>query len=319
MDARQLSRGRGVRRHYAYEAIIALASIAVLSVTKPAEANQVTIDTTAYLNQSSDGQAICTDQNVNYIECVHAYPNQYGETDIVYAQQSQSGSGPVVVGIDYITRSTNSAGANGGYYIGVSRSADLTDGLRCFSNPGQFCTAPPSTSAMPEDVPRLLTLNVVLPSDDDAASSAMDKSPIAHIAGGINISGLTYFQTVNMDINTCAQTLTGIIPYAVYASFLYQYDFQGMIGVQDALVIEEIEYQNVNGQIIPNHIERYYYVNGYGRVRDSIAFWDVNSQQYTDQGPNGGFNVVRPWVRPVSVMPPEPPNYCPQGTYPLAN
>jgi len=288
--------------------IHAIATAVLLGGLGSATAQQVSINVNDYLVQASGSAALCTD---NTEQCVHEYPNQFGEMTVFYAQGSQ----PVVV--DYVARSYGSGGANGAYYIGPSRSLgynapthDYT--LYCFSDPGQTCTAPPSTSMMPQAVPRLLTLNVVLPSEDDAASDPTTGTPIRPLNGTYSITGITNFQVVVMGPG-CQQQLIGLVQAEVRAAFLYQYPFGGDLGTQNALVIEEIEYQNYNGSTEIGHIERYYHINGYGRVRDSVAFYDPSTQSYTP-----GSNPIRRNIRNVAdVMPPEPPNDCPQGTKPF--
>ena len=288
----------------------AIAAMIAVGFAKPVSATQVVVDVANFMPQATAGQAICTDYNT---QCVHGYPNQYGEAEFYYVQ----GGAPIVV--DYVARSYG-GGANGGSYIGVSRSWDTANGIRCFSDPGQLCTAPPSTSSMPEGIPRSLFLNVVFQSDDDAASDPVYGTPVSQIAGSIDVTGLTYFQVNTMDPTTCAQTMQGLVPVDVFAAYLYQYPFGGDVGTQDALVVEEVEYQDYNGHLEPNHIERYYYVNNYGRVRDSTAVYNHDTGVYysvDSQGNAVGSNPVRHNVQSVDGLPPEPLNSCPQGTKPF--
>ena len=302
-----------LKSNFCFRHVVSIYVIAVAAsfgCLKPAMAQTVYVDVNDYLVQASGTGAICVDGNV---QCIHAYPNQFGELTIYYAENRR----PVVV--DYVARSYGSSGPNGAYYIGVSRSFSYdsqsdTSILRCFSDPGQFCTAPPNTSMMPEAVPRTLALNVIYPSEDYDASDPSTHTPIRPLNGTYSITGFRDFQVVSMDFSTCQQQLVGTVGAEVRAAYIYQFPFDGDIGTQNALIIEEIEYSSYP---TIGHIERYYYVNGYGRVRDSIGFYNPDNQQWTP-----GSNPVRHWYYPdinqiTPPLPPEPPNSCPQGTKPF--
>ena len=278
----------------------------VLFYSHVANASEILVDVTQYMTQATAGQSICT-SNIN--QCVHGYPNQYGEYTLFYAFNDNR---PPIV--DYIARSYG-GGANGGSFIGVIRNIDSGQ-LRCFADPGQLCTAPPRTSSMPEGVPKSLLLNVVSEQDDKNASNP-DGTPRTQIAGARNITGMQTFQVNNMNMSNCMQTPAGKVGVTVSAAFLYAFPFGGDIGTQNALVIEEIETKYINGQLDshPDHIERYYYVNQYGRVREATSSYSTATGQFTN---SLGNNPIRNKLRAVSLMPPEPPNTCPQGTRPLS-
>ena len=183
--------------------------------------------------------------------------------------------------------------------------------LTCFSNPGENCQAPPDDNYLPEGLPETLTLNEASAQDDINASNS-DGTPKTLIAGSIDFTGQQVFDVHQMDATTCAQTYLGPVGNDVSAVYVKAIPFGGNVGTQDALVIQEVETAFVNGSenSYPDHIERYYYVHGYGRVREATANYSQATGEFTV---TQGNNPVRNTLSPAST---NYPNYCPQDTVP---
>ena len=162
---------------------------------------------------------------------------------------------------------------------------------------------------MPEGLPEQLLLNVASAQDDVNASNA-DGTPRVLIAGSKDITGQQTFGVNSMDITTCKQNYLGLVGNDVSAVYVQAIPFGGNVGTKDAVVIQEVETAYVNGveNSYPDHIERYYYVNGFGRVREATAVYNKATGQFTiSQGNNAVRNTLG---SPFST----PPNYCPQGS-----
>jgi hypothetical protein len=83
--------------------------------------------------------------------------------------------------------------------------------------------------------------------------------------------------------------------------------------VQDAVVIDEYELGPTTSQ---NHMERYFYVHGYGRVREGSSGYDTANGLY-DLGVEGHArdNEVRSVLLPRDYSKiPNSPTECPQGS-----
>ncbi len=207
--------------------------------------------------------------------------------------------------IDFIARSDTSP-----YYVGVMRSANSSD-FRCFSNVDSSpCTAPPNAAFPPQSVPQIMTLTVAS-SQDALSAENSDGSPNHAIAGASLLTGPqpVTFGIYHMDPSSCQQTYEGNDQHTVYAVFVQDVNFGGDLGVKDAVAIDEYEAGPTPSQ---DHVERYYYVAGYGRVREGSASYNPTSGRY--DVPLGG-NSVRNLVRPSAIA--QPQTFCPQGTAPL--
>lgn len=239
--------------------------------------------------------------------CMTGYWDPYQE--FVYANSNGT--------VDYIARSINTS-ATPALPVGIIRNIPGTGGtLRCFASPGQPCTAPPNSSDLPEDLPEVFLVNVVpwtteLASENTDAFGQPSGSPKTTIPGAVAFNGWQEFDWVNMD-SSGHQTWVGPVWNFVTAVYVQGVQFGGDIGTRDALVIDEQE-----GTPAPNHIERFFYVNGWGRVREAVSYWDTNTNQY-DQGPfiNSNRNTLASTLQGRGITPPAinpPPNCCPQGS-----
>lgn len=265
-----------------------------------ARADQVVVNYTDYVTQPTgpNGGSLCTPDNT---QCIQGAFNQYGEYQLFYAFYNGD---PIV---DYIGRST---GSNN--FIGVIRSLS-SNTVKCFSNGGQLCQAPSNANFFPESMYSQDLLNVATPQDDSAASNS-DGTPSGLIPGSKEITGQQQFEVNIMDMATCRQSYSGYVGVDVSAVFIRQFPFGGNVGMQDTLVIQEIE-TGFNGNTMnpyPDHIERYYYVNGFGRVREATAGWSNQTHLFTNTQSNNAYRtIVHP---PIGLQPPT--NSCPQGSIP---
>jgi len=210
--------------------------------------------------------------------------------------------------LDYTARSNTSP-----YFIGVVRYFDPTDPnvktLRCLSQENQYCTAPPTVAYPVGSAPQIFDVNVASVQDELNADNP-DGSPRQAIPGNVSFTNnqQVNFGIVDLD-NACNPTYIGTIGHQVLAVFVRQLDFQGDLGPQDTLIIDEYE---TGPTLETYHMERYYFVNGYGRVRDGASYYDPNTMVY--DGHLSG-SSIRNTLRPSTLAPPA--NTCPQGSAPL--
>ena len=260
---------------------------------------QISVNLKDYVLQSTGGGTLCTS---NGSQCDTGYLLPSGEYVDYY---NFNGSQDVL--ITYTARTTGS-GVNGGSYIGVIKDY-INGSLRCFANPGEYCTAPPNSNYLPSGLPEALLLNVAT-SQDDVNASNPDGTPRTLIAGSQDITGPQSFEWVKLDPSTCAQTQIGLVGNQVFAVYVQGISFGGDVGTRDAVVIQEVETAYINGirSSYPDHMERYYYVNGFGRVREASANYDTTTQEFTI---SQGNNPVRNTLIPRSF---DAPAFCPQGT-----
>lgn len=264
---------------------------------------QVSVNLVDYVLQSTGGGTLCTADGK---QCDTGYLLNTGEYVDYY-----NFAGNQNILITYTARTTG-AGVNGGLYIGVVKDYTKDNNnnvLRCFANPGEYCTAPSNANYLPSGLPEEPLLNVATAQDDVDASNS-DGTPRVLIAGSKDITGPQSFEWVNLDPNTCAQTQVGLVGNEVFAVYVQDISFGGDVGTRDAVVIEEVETAYINGvrNSYPDHIERYYYVNGFGRVREATSNYDPQTQEFTN---TMGNNPVRNTLIPRSF---DAPAFCPQGT-----
>ena len=238
--------------------------------------------------QPLNGSTLCQADNQL---CLTSYLNNAdGEFEIVYTNSIH----------DYLS-------VTGPYSrIGVIRST-ANGVLRCFSNQGVSCSSPPDSQTVPEAVPLFFGLNSVS-LQTELASENSDGSPMQPIQGAVSPSNGQYLQFgVNtMDYSSCAQTYSATVSALVYGVYVSGVQFGGNVGTHDAVVIDEYELGPTASQ---NHVERYFYVQGLGRVREASATYDINDGLY-DASPH--FNSVRNMIENNTIT--IPPEECPQGS-----
>lgn len=239
--------------------------------------------------------------------CINGYWDQYGE--FVYAYSNGI--------VDYIARSVDTT-AMPAVPVGVIRNVPGAGGtLRCFSTPGEPCAAPPNSSDFPEQVPEIFDTNVVpwateQQAENAAGSAAGAGTPKTTIVGEVAANGWQTFEWINMD-NSCNQTPAGPVSNLVsfvYVTGIYFGGDMASTDPHDALVIDEQERNGSN----PDHIERYFYVNGWGRVREASAHYDANTGNFDlfESGNSARNTYAKNITNPPAISP--APNYCPQGS-----
>ena len=251
--------------------------------------SSLVIDLREYMTVPLNNYMLC--QSNNQL-CTTSRFNEYGEFQLDYTNG--------ITG--YIARSSGN-----NYLVGSVRSYDDTDGLRCFSNVGQYCTAPSNSNFMPGNIPMITSMNVV-PLQIELNGENSDGSPKFPLqySTGYNNGQAYQFGVVSMDPATCAQTYEGAITAGLYWTYVQGIPFGGDIGTQDAVVIEEVEAGATASQ---NHMERYFYVKNVGIVREGSSYYDPSTGYY--DRPLGG-NSVRNVYSSSNITP--HPVQCPQGT-----
>lgn len=231
--------------------------------------------------------------------CLQGHNNSNGEFEYDYTNGI----------VDYIARSSQLN------YGVVRNQADGPNTLRCFSNANAYCTAPSNTGYFPEGVPLIFDVNVV-PLSTELTAENSDGTPRAVVPGAVDFSNHqdNLFGVVSMDPTTCAQQYEGQVGVHDWVTYVQQVPFGGNVGTQDALVIDEIELAYNGTTRVPSgdHIERYFYVKGLGRVREASSGFDTNTGYYDE--PLGG-NSVRNIITANTIS--NPQVLCPQGTAPL--
>lgn len=241
--------------------------------------------------------------------CLQGAWNQHGE--FVYSYSNGI--------VDWIGRSSNT-GATPPRPVGVIRNIPGTGGqLRCFATNGTNCTAPPNSAMMPEAVPSAMVVNVVpwataRLAENGPGSLAGDGTPRTQITGATPISGWQTLQIQNMNAS-CAQSSAGTIDARVSVVYVTGVPFGGDIGTRDALIIDEQE--RSTGSTTPHHMERYFYVNGWGRVREAAAHYNPTSGVYDlhETGISSRNLLASRFTNPAAI--PATTNPCPQGSAPF--
>jgi hypothetical protein len=268
---------------------------------RPTATPGIFVDMRDYITQPLNSNMLCTQSQS---QCFTSFLNtSTGEFETIYDAR---------VGIhDYTGIGPN--------VIGVIRSRSPQLGLRCFANTSQYCGSPPNSTMVPEAMPVTYGLNIVPASYITAAENA-DGSPSGHIfqarspEGSNNTPG-TYVPFANNTFTNagCSQSLGGWTYAETEAVYATAVNFGGTVGVQDAVVIDEYELGPTTSQ---NHMERYFYVHGYGRVREGSSGYDTANGLY-DLGVEGHArdNEVRSVLLPRDYSKiPNSPTECPQGS-----
>lgn len=141
----------------------------------------------------------------------------------------------------------------------------------------------------------------------ELAAENSDGSPKTTIAGSLLLSNGTYltFGVNTMNPTTCAQKYSYAVSAVVYVTYVVAVPFGANVGTHDAVVVDEFEKGPSQSQ---DHVERYFYVSGLGRVREGSATYDTNTGYY-DLNRN---NFVRNMIEPNTIS--IPTDQCPQGS-----
>lgn len=162
------------------------------------------------------------------------------------------------------------------------------------------CTAPPNTVFLPEGVPYLISSLPVVSLQTELASENQDGSPKAPIAGsmlttptyGINQPHPNYEPfTVNNMTAQCVQSTAFTTYNQTRVVYVTGVPFGGNVGTQDAIVIDGFAIGP------PDHVERYFYVKGLGRVREGTAYYDSATGYYDQQQRQ---NILHNVLQPLS-------------------
>lgn len=252
--------------------------------------------------QTSPGQVLCGDQGA----CLTSQSDTSGETKIIYSDGIRD-----YIGISsYDHPSINGSSTQ---YIGVVRNEPGDGTLRCFATYQAPCTAPPNSYTMPEGVPYQLSVPIVSSSalasatNQDDNGSPSDPIPGALIVTPAGNGNFWNFSVNEMDTSTCAQQI-GAAKYGEYTDIAYVrgYDFKGgtatgstAMGVQDAVIVEAIGYGN---GATPAHIERYFYVQGWGRAAEGVAYLGSDGKYDSNSFPRflRVWHNILPRVNPVT-------------------
>lgn len=270
----------------------------------------VQINTDKYIKSVPFDIAICTPGDLSQRVCISQYTNSIGEWTIVYAfGKPTDTSNPKI--IDYMTRSNSPP-----YFFGVIRNLDRSGGsnlFRCFgfANPVRACQASPNPRFFPEDVPVILKTNEASAATVLATENRTTGAPEEPISGANFING-NKFEIIavnSIDVSSCTQRIGDEIAIRVSSTYVTKYPFGGEIGNRDALIIDEEESASSGGIIAskPTHLERYYYVRGYGRVKEGSSKYNPNTGRYDIF--NTGASLRNIIVRPNPI--PIPDIMCP--------
>jgi hypothetical protein len=200
--------------------------------------------------------------------------------------------------VDYIgivSDEYNSIGEGDLQYIGVIRNLNDGTQLRCFAATYTNCTAPANSGHIPQGVPYLVTALPVVSAATEKATENADGSPNHGIPGALittpnaGSSPKNYWAfAVNNMTPKCAQSVAFDTLTQNQIVYVSQYPFGGTVGTQDAVVIDGFAIGP------PNHLERYYYVKGYGRVLETVAYQASGNPNYTIQTQVVAHNILEP-------------------------
>jgi hypothetical protein len=231
--------------------------------------------------------------------CMIGFEDSAGE----FQGQGNKGSGVSWIAITSFQHKKKIYGASD-QYIGVIRnwtgpaSTAYKDILRCFSTPNQACGVPSSASIPLNGVPYLIQYLPVVPLKNLNAAENSAGVPTGPIVGALlttppastTTDDYWNFGIVKIgqssDTKSCTKQPP---PYTTDQTknlvvYVKNVPFGGNIGTQDAIVIDGFACQNS-----PRcHMERYFYVKGYGQVRAGVSFW-VKGDQF---GASPAYNQV---------------------------
>ncbi len=274
--------------------------------------SSVSVDMRNYMsasiaNANGTGEMLCASNNLS--NCITSFYDggPKGETKIVYS----NGDGV----IDYIgiTTGTEDLGQGPEEYIGVIRNLTGTGGqLRCFTYINTTCTAPALHVNIPQGVPYLISSLPVISAAMEQSTENPDGSPESPLPGALlttpnssNPPGYTFFADVNMS-SSCAQSLAFNTNTSVHVVYVTGMAFGGSIGTQDGVVI------NTYTTGPPRHFERFYYVKGLGRVRESVSFYNPNTGLFNANTTNSVHNTLE--TLNVQMFNDFNAGGCPQGS-----
>lgn len=231
------------------------------------------------------GYMLCDVRSTRSDHCNTSLTTNAGEARLV---SSKGGA------IDYIAITSfehkNPPSGSSPYYIGVIRNwTGPASGnvLRCFSSPNKICGSPADSSDIPEGVPYLIpNLPVVGYKALQDATNPIDGSPLQPIAGSLVTTpkpstgnywkfGIWYYNSPS----ACAQSYYSGGQTQTRIVYVNNVPFGGTIGTSDAIVIDGYS----GATSVSDHVERYIYVLGYGRVGSGVAYYDPQKGVYDNK------------------------------------
>jgi len=254
-------------------------------------------------NSDGTGSMLCASSSnaqPNFsASCITSYynGNAFGEIKIVYGNNNSIN--------DYIgiTNSTYDPFGEGALqYIGVIRNFEGGNAqVRCFTDPSTNCSAPVSGHVL-EGMPYIIrnlpivsaTTELATENGDGTPNRAIPGALITSPSGGDARSPANYW---NYGLNTfspgCGQTRQSNFYSQNQVVYVQQLDFGGTVGTQDAIVTD--------GYSIgpPNTLERYYYVRGLGRVRETVARQPSGTGPGTSGYGVGVSNILHNYLLPL--------------------
>lgn len=213
------------------------------------------VDTRHYITQSTSGFRMCKSDNSI---CLDGWQDNYNEFIIGYQRVGVAGDG----GRDYILHNGTSATA-----IGIHKNYDFdTNQWRCFANPGTACGAPAS-GANANYPPQFVMIAMSLP----LLSNAIPNN--TRTPGAFLVADWQKFDVRELNPNDGSQPrLLGSSWSRSLAFVASSVSFEGTLGTRENVLV--IEQESIRGEITPTNLtggerlERYFYVEGYGRVRE---------------------------------------------------
>ncbi len=213
-------------------------------------AGQRCMDARHYITQSMPGFKMCSAPNYPASGiCIDGWRDQYNEYIIGYTHGIR----------DYWTH--NDASAN---RIGIHKNSDTQAGWRCFANAGLPCG--PSSGANATYPPQTIDLSRMLP-----VINSFDPNSNRVTLGAALIHDWQRFDVRGLNPTNGAQTgPLGPIFHREYAFIAASVNFGGDLGVQQNVLVYETESTGTQptGFNGGERMERYFYVMGYGRVRE---------------------------------------------------
>lgn len=297
-----------MKKLYIFVGLSTLVVILLMTTSEKVAATPPTqwiwIDVREYITQETPGFHLCdTRYGEPWNRCVDGHWGAQNEFVITY----DHGIG------DWIGRTSSTL------LVGPIRNVDpyFHEHYRCFSKPSQRCTEPSNTDYPPQGVPGAFYAQIdmdalPLPPVPIKDPTWIPITPAANIDEAIQWNDGWHEFGVNLiDPVTCEQTFVRNVKRRVSYLVLDDVDFGGDLGVQyNVLVIDHEEsYPNDPTDNHPEgHIERYYYVKGYGRVAIGVS-QDMDGDFVYGEGE--AWNTVHHKIMPGDKI--WTPNFCTQG------
>ncbi len=230
------------------------------------EANKHCVDLRHYMTQVTPGFRMCQSFG-NPRFCTDGWKDSYKEFVRNTSLFADSGTGAYIEGqMDWLSHSGTSATR-----IGIQKDYDLLEGWRCFANPGTTCGAP-SSGANAHYGPQTLDIEMSLPIINNPNHTTSVTS------GAYLVHGWQKLDIRRLNPNNASQPqLLGSIWHRQWAFVAPSINFGGTLGVQYNVLV--IEHEGMDGNYNPIalglnagvRLERYWFVPGYGKVRQAGA------------------------------------------------